>query len=188
MIEEKTIGGTAGQGPGEFGLVTDVVQDSSDNYYVSEYGDFDRIQKFSPNGEFILQWGSHGDDRGQFRRPQNMAIDKHDRIWVVDACNHRVQVFDTQGKLINIWGSHGRAPGQLSYPYDLVLDDQHVYICEFGNNRVQKLTHQGESLGCWGVPGRKKGELYNPWALVRDRGGHLFVLDTNNHRVQMIRM
>lgn len=44
----ETIGGTLGSGPGEFALVTDAVEDSAGNLYVSEYGDFDRIQKFSP--------------------------------------------------------------------------------------------------------------------------------------------
>jgi DNA-binding beta-propeller fold protein YncE len=188
LLREKTIGGTLGAGPGEFGLVTDVVQDSAGNYYVSEYGTFDRIQKFSPNGEFLLQWGGHGSERGQFRRPQNMAIDVRDQIWVADACNHRIQVFDTSGNLVKILGSQGRASGELTYPYDLVLDGGFIYICEMGNNRVQKLTLEWEPVATWGRSGRGPGELYNPWALVRDSEGRLLVIDSNNHRVQRVRM
>ena len=37
MVEARTIGGTNGRGPGEFGFLTDVVQDSKHNYYVTEY-------------------------------------------------------------------------------------------------------------------------------------------------------
>lgn len=188
LLEEKTIGGVGGQAAGEFGLVTDVVQDSRGYYYVSEYGQYDRIQKFSPQGAFVKQWGGHGDAPGQFRRPQNMAIDDQDRIWVADACNHRIQVFDTDGILLEIWGTFGREIGQLSYPYDLVLDNDYLYVCEFGNNRVQKFTHDGRSIATWGESGRRNGQLHNPWALVRDSGGRLFVLDTNNHRVQQLRM
>ncbi|NIP86226.1 MAG: hypothetical protein GTO03_11930 [Planctomycetales bacterium] len=188
LLEQKTLGGTAGPGPGQFGLVTDVVQDSQGNYYVSEYGEFDRIQKFSRSGQFVTQWGGHGDQPGRFRRPQNMAIDAQDRIWVCDACNHRIQVFDPEGNLVQIWGKQGPAPGQLSYPYDLVLDDRFVYICEFGNNRVQKFTHDGQSVACWGSSGRQPGQLYNPWALALSRQGDLLILDTNNHRVQKIRL
>ena len=186
LLEEKTIGGKSGQGPGEFGLVTDVVQDSHGNYYVSEYGDFDRIQKFSPHGQFITQWGGHGSAPGQFRRPQNMAIDEDDNIWVADACNHRIQVFNSGGQRITMWGQQGHDPGQLSYPYDLVLDDEHVWICEFGNNRVQKFTRDGRTVACWGQGGRDDGQLHNPWAMARNRAGKIFVLDTNNHRVQRI--
>ena len=115
----KRLGGTKGERPGEFGLVTHAVQDSHNNIYVSEYGEFDRIQKFSPQGEFILQWGGHGSEPGQFIRPQKMAVDEDDHIWVADACNHRIQVFDSQGKLLKIWGKEGGSPGELYYPYDL---------------------------------------------------------------------
>ncbi len=185
----KTIGGTRGEGPGEFGLVTSVVQDRWNNYYVSEYGEFDRIQKFSPDWKFIRQWGGHGSEPGQFIRPQKMAIDEEDHIWVTDACNHRIQVFDTDGKLLTIWGTEGRGLGELYYPYDLLLAPGGVvYVCEFGNHRVQKFTREGRSLGCWGSEGRGPGQLFNPWALVRDSHGVIYVLDTNNHRVQVVEM
>lgn len=187
LLEEDAIGGESGQEPGQFGFVTDAVEDSQGNFYVAEYGDNDRVQKFSPAGEFLLQWGGHGDEPGQFRRPQNLAIDERDRVWVVDACNHRVQIFDGEGELLEMWGESGDAPGQLYYPYDLVLDGQgHVYICEYGNHRVQKFTLDGKSLGVWGTHGRGPGELHNPWALVRDSAGRLHVIDSMNHRVQRV--
>jgi len=185
MLEGATIGGTQGREPGEFGFVTDVVEDSQGNFYVGEYGDFDRVQKFSPQGEFLLQWGAHGSELGQFRRPQNMAIDAQDRIWITDACNHRIQVFDGQGKLLFHWGEEGSEVGKLYYPYDLAFDGQgHVYVCEYGNHRVQKFTLDGKSVACWGRHGRGPGELHNPWALAIDSRGRLHVLDSNNHRIQ----
>ncbi len=191
-LPDRTLGGHLGEQPGEFGLVTDVVQDSAGCYYVAEYGDHDRIQKFTPDGKFLFQWGGHGSEPGQFMRPQNLAVDEQDRIWVADACNDRVQVFAASGssaQLVRIWGQRGSQVGQLRYPYDLVLDGQgHVYVCEFGNHRVQKFTLEGQSLGTWGTRGRRPGELFNPWALVRDDRGRIHVLDTYNHRVQRIRL
>lgn len=185
----RTIGGVNGPSPGEFGLVTDAVEDSVGNLYISEYGDYDRIQKFAPDGKFLLEWGGHGGEPGQFMRPQNMVIDEQDHLWVADACNHRIQVFDTAGKLLERWGEEGSEPGQLYYPYDLILDGEgHLYVSEWGNNRVQKFTIEGESLGCWGRRGREPGELDHPWALVRDSQGRIHVLDTQNHRVQRITM
>lgn len=187
LRDELTIGGTMGQGPGEFGFLTDVAQDAAGNYYVSEYGEFDRIQKFSPQREFLLQWGGHGKELRTFSRPQCMAFDTDDQLWVADACNHRVQVFDTEGNLKFSWGEQGDKPGQLYYPYGLVLDGSaHVYICEYGNHRIQKFTLDGQSLDVWGTEGRRPGQLFNPWGLVLDSRGRLHVLDSNNHRVQRI--
>ncbi len=73
LLPSRTIGGTEGTEPGQFGFVTDVVQDSRGNYYVSEYGENDRIQMFTGSGEFVLQWGSHGSEPGEFRRPQSLS-------------------------------------------------------------------------------------------------------------------
>ncbi len=182
-----TLGGRNGQQGGEFGFVTDAVQDSQGNFFISEYGEFDRVQKLAPDGTFILQWGGHGTEPGQFLRPQSLAIDDHDRIWVADACNHRIQVFDSHGELQFLWGTEGTQPGQLRYPYDLVLDpDGNVYVSEFGNHRIQKFSADGTSLACWGSYGRQPGELNTPWALVLDDDGRVHVLDTLSHRVQRV--
>lgn len=192
LLTDRTIGGTLGSGPGQFGFVTDAIQDSQGNYYVAEYGDYDRIQKFTSDGKYLFEWGGHGEAPGQFIRPQNLEIDQQDHIWVADACNHRIQVFDATGdsaKLLAVWGEQGSQPGQLSYPYDLVLDGAgHLYVCEFGNHRVQKFTLDGQSLGVWGSAGRRDGELDHPWAIARDSRGRIHVLDTYNHRVQRIRL
>lgn len=185
----RILGGTPGAEPGQFGLVTDAVQDSQGYYYVGEYGEYDRIQKFTPEGQFVLQWGGHGSAPGQFIRPQSLALDEEENLWVADACNHRIQVFDRQGRLLRLWGHEGSGPGELYYPYDLALGpDDTVYVVEWGNDRVQKLTRDGRPLGIWGARGRAAGQLANPWGLVRDSQGRLHVLDTENHRVQTLRM
>lgn len=187
LLEDQTIGGQHGHGPGEFGFVTDAVRDSTGCYYISEYGEYDRVQKFSPSGDYLLEWGSHGNEVGQFKRPQNLLVDELDRIWVCDACNHRLQVFDTEGKLLFHWGTEGSAPGELYYPYDVVMDTAgDLFLCEYGNHRVQKFNRQGESLGVWGSQGSQPGELWDPWALVSDSKNRLHILDTHNHRVQRV--
>ena len=63
----KKIGGVNGLGPGEFGFVTDCIQGPDGFYYVSEYGEYDRSQKFTADGAFVKQFGGHGADPGQFR-------------------------------------------------------------------------------------------------------------------------
>jgi DNA-binding beta-propeller fold protein YncE len=185
----RQIGGEHGMEPSQFGFLTDAVQDSAGNYYVSEYGEFDRIQKFSRDGKFIKQWGGHGREPGEFLRPQSLAIDENDHIYVADAGNHRIQVFDTDGKLVKLWGESGSERGQLYYPYGITLDGHgHIHVVEYGNHRVQKFTLDGESLGVWGASGREEGQLWNPWGIARSSDGRLFILDTNNHRVQEIEL
>ncbi len=191
LLPERTIGGQRGLEPGQFGFVTDIAQDAEGNYFVSEYGDFDRIQKFDPTGKFIFQWGSHGSQPGQFLRPQSLAFDRTGRLWVADACNHRVQVFDVSGSaptLEKILGSEGTELGKLSYPYSIAFDrDGNLYLCEMGNHRIQHWRPDGSVIGSWGSCGKKQGELNQPWSIALDSRGEIHVLDTHNHRVQRVK-
>jgi len=181
--------GIQGATPGRFGYPTDVVIDREGNFYVSDYGESDRIQVFSPKGKWLRQWGGHGTEPGEFLRPQALAIDEQDRIYVADSCNNRIQVFDTSGKLLHCWGTRGAGPGQLSYPYGVAIGPDHsLYVCEYANMRVQKFTFDGVPLGTWGVPGKGPGQLFNPRSLAVDSRGSVSVIDSDNHRVQRFRM
>jgi DNA-binding beta-propeller fold protein YncE len=199
LLEDQTFGGVCGNNDGEFQFVTDAAQDAAGNYYVTQYGEYDRIQKFTADHKFILSWGEHGHELGHFLRPQKIVIDRTGLVWVADACNHRVQVFDARdssAKLVKHWGEQGHEPGKLNFPYDIMLDDAalagqpdgHVYLCEFGNHRVQKFTTDGQFVASFGRNGRREGELDQPWGIARDSRGRMFVLDTYNHRVQRFRL
>lgn len=189
LLENAQIGGTAGHSPGEFAFVTDAVCDRHGCYYIGEYGDSDRIQKFDPDGKFITQWGGTGRKVGQFVRPQSLVIDG-DTLWIADAGNHRIQRFDIQPdtpRLIDSWGSEGIGPGKFYYPYDLALaSDGSVTVCEFGNHRLQRLSASGTPLAIWGGPGFEPGQLYDPWGLVIDSQDRIHVLDSKNQRVQRL--
>lgn len=186
-LESREIGGNAGRNPGEFAFVTDAVCDDAGCFYIGEYGDSDRIQKFDPDGEFITQWGGSGREKEKFVRPQSLAI-SGDILWVADACNHRIQRYDISEQTprwMDVWGTQGDQPGQFSYPYDLaLLDDGGVLVCEYGNQRIQRLDADGTPRAIWGTPGFEVGQLYQPWGIVVDSMNRMHVLDSNNHRIQ----
>ncbi len=188
MIDEK-IGGTAGHSPGEFAFVTDAVCDKHGCFYIGEYGDSDRIQKFSPSGEFMTQWGGTGKAPGKFVRPQSLVVDG-ETLLVCDACNHRIQRFDIsleKPKLMHMWGKEGQGKSEFYYPYDLALaSDGSLIVCEYGNQRLQRFSRQGEWMADWGGPGFEPGQLYQPWGVVVDSRDRVHILDSNNHRVQRI--
>jgi len=183
----KTLGGKPGSAPGEWGYVSDVVQDADGCYFVSEFGQNDRITKLDPDGKFMTCWGKNGQASGDFNRVRALALGPDGLLYAADACNHRIQVFDKSGSYIREFGTTGSAPGQLQYPYDLAFGRAgELYVVERGNQRVQKFNLDGLSLGVWGTPGRLPGQLADPWGLVVDPRGKVHVIDTENHRVQRI--
>ncbi|WP_419193829.1 NHL repeat-containing protein [Novipirellula herctigrandis] len=189
LCDDQQIGGTAGHSPGEFAFVTDAVCDNEGCYYIGEYGDSDRIQKFDPEGKFMTQWGGTGSERGQFVRPQSLVV-QGDVLWVVDACNHRIQRFDLSTKtpsLIEVIGKEGVGEGEFYYPYDMAFTaDGTMIVCEYGNQRLQHLAADGRWIATWGGPGFQPGQLYQPWGVVVDTMNRVHVLDSNNHRVQRL--
>lgn len=189
--KDLEIGGEPGVGNGEFAFVTDAIADKQGNFYISEYGDSDRIQKFAPDGTFLYQWNGSGTPDGRFRRPQSLDIDG-DVLWVTDALNHRIQRFSLksdQPEFIDSFGKLGSDPGQFHYPYGLfVLEDGGAMICEYGNQRITRVDAGGAFLGSWGTPGVGSGQLDDPWSLVVDSQDRVHVLDSENHRIQRTRL
>ena len=186
--ELRRLGGTPGPAPGQFGYVSDVVQDADGCYFLSEFGANDRITKLDPEGKYLLSWGRMGSEPGEFQRVRALALGPDGNLYVADACNHRIQVFDRMGKLVRHWGETGLEPGKLSYPYDLAFNAAgDLYVVEYGNHRVQKFTAEGKSLGCWGMAGGEPGCFHCPWGLAIDSKGCVHVVDTENHRVQRLK-
>jgi DNA-binding beta-propeller fold protein YncE len=186
--ELKKLGGEAGDRPGQFGYVSDCVQDADGFYYISEFGQNQRITKLDPNGGFVACWGEQGTGPLQFNRVRALALGPDGHLYAADACNHRIQVLTRDGQFVRQFGEPGGGLGQMQYPYDLAFGPGgELYVAEYGNHRVQKWTADGKPLATWGKPGRKDGELANPWALAVDKLGRVHVVDTENHRVQRVR-
>src|SRR5437016_7805626 len=73
-VELKKIGGEPGHEPGQFGYISDAVQDADGFYYVAEFGENSRISKLDPNGEFLKCWSSPGDKPGELSRARALAL------------------------------------------------------------------------------------------------------------------
>jgi DNA-binding beta-propeller fold protein YncE len=185
--ELRKIGGTPGSQPGQFGYISDAVQDDDGYFYVSEFGENDRITKLDSDGRLVKTWGKAGTAPGEFSRARALALGPDGLLYVADAINHRVQVFSRDGEFVRVIAESGTEPGQLRYPYDLAFDAKgNLYVVEYENHRVSKFTKEGKFLVSWGKPGREPGQLASPWALVVDRKGRVHIIDTENNRIQRL--
>ena len=176
--------GQHGSKPGDFVYPVKIAQDPEENLYVCEYGQNDRVQKFRPDGTFLLQFGGPGTEPGQFQRPSGIVWYDH-LLYVVDAFNNRIQVFKETGELVAILKDSDKI-AEVRYPYDITLDHNgDLYVVEYGGNRVSKFSRQGRLLGRYGKSGRGQvaGEMMTPWGVAMDRRGRLYVCDTGNRRI-----
>ncbi len=73
-VELKKLGGEAGKLPGQFGYISDCVQDAAGFYYISEFGQNDRITKLDLDGKFVTCFGESGQGPKQFARIRSLAF------------------------------------------------------------------------------------------------------------------
>jgi NHL repeat len=70
-----------------------------------------RVVKLDAQGQFVMQWGGHGDGPGQFEVPHCLAMDSKGRLYVGDRANNRIQVFTQDGKWLGQLTQFGRPSG-----------------------------------------------------------------------------
>jgi DNA-binding beta-propeller fold protein YncE len=178
--------GGHGHGPGEFVYPVAITQDGGENLYVCEYGDNHRVQKFTSNGTFVLQFGAFGTAAGEFQRPSGITWCEG-RLYVADAFNNRIQVFSEEGEFLEVLGSSNDAVS-LHYPYDIAAAERgDLYVVEYGAGRVSKLDRSGRLLGRFGTTGTDDGCFSTPWGLSVC-GKSVYVADTGNRRVVELKL
>ena len=106
--------GQPGDGPDEFNQPSSVYVAPNGDIFVGDgHGGASnaRIMKFDATGKFLLNWGSRGEEPGNFHTPHALAMDSQGRLYVGDRGNNRLQIFDQQGNFIDQWRQFGRPSG-----------------------------------------------------------------------------
>lgn len=138
--------GTAGKNhwlttPGDFGAPSNVALDKEGNIYVTDTMN-NRVEIFDPDGNFISQFGKHGDGPGYLARPKGIAIDCDGHIWIADSFQDRVQVFNREGQLLTYLGGHGHFPGQFEALTGIAIDKENrVFTTEQYPGRLQMFRY-----------------------------------------------
>jgi DNA-binding beta-propeller fold protein YncE len=184
--------------------------DSNDTVLVADTLN-NRILRFSNDGKQLAEWGSAGAGEGEFNMPWGVGVDAEDAVYVADWRNDRVQKFSADGEYLSTFGSSGSAVGELKRPADVAVDAAgNVYVADWGNERVSIFEPDGypltalvgdADLSKWGAEyisasedilrGRAVADLnpekyfWGPTGVTLDKDGHLFVVDSCRHRVQV---
>ena len=173
-----------------------------------------RIQVFDRSGKLLRGWGSHGSETGQFDNPRGIAVSANadgavEKVFISDESNSRVQVFDSVGTYLYQWylttrscpGSDQRCPpNERIYPKCLCIlpsasasciwvttGDMAAHIFTLTGQYLARFTEEDRNEGPDHAldPGPDKdGVLSLPLQMAVAKG-ELYVVDYNNHRIQV---
>ena len=133
--------GVSGKGPGQFHLPHGIAVAADGRVFVCDREN-DRIQIFSPDGEYLAEWTDT-------QRPTHIVFDGQGRAYVSELWWHkgqtsqrhgpieqprhgRVSVFDRDGRLLARWGTpDATAPGSFAAPHGIAVDSRgDLYVAE----------------------------------------------------------
>ena len=91
-VEDFSEPGLKGDSSGSFNVATAIEVDVLGQVFVAEFY-YHRIQVFTDEGDFLVEFGSQGSVPGEFERPTDMTVDSKGNIYVEDFGNNRIQKF-----------------------------------------------------------------------------------------------
>jgi hypothetical protein len=97
----------------------------------------------------------------------------------------RLQVFDNDGNFLRALGRHAKEEREFDGPICVFINKDELIYVRFQDHRVQVFDREGTFVRAFGRPGKAAGELQNPSEIAGDPFGHLYVVDYNNHRIQI---
>ena len=124
--------------------------------------------------EVIRPWGELPAGM-EFGPVNDVAVDRHDRVYAFQRGDPPVVVFDREGKYLSSWGS-----GMFVDAHGLYIsDDNHIYLGNRDGHQVLKCTLDGQvvmTLGTAGAPSLQ-GPFNHPTGIAVGSNGDIYVSD-----------
>lgn len=128
---------------------------SSDGSLLVADRDNGRIQKYSLNGNYILEW--HSNELG---RPWDIDVSEDGSIFSIDGGDQDgnnpkggIVKLNSNGEIICRFSSFGTKPGELNWGHSITVsnDGKDIFVVDLENSRIQKFTASSPEMKSYNV-------------------------------------
>ncbi len=154
--------GEPGTGTGEFRFVSSDPSDPADIHgsitvgpdgkvYVSDSGN-GRVQVFTPQGQFVRQFGRYGSGKGQFLNAFDLVVDGAGNVYVADDQAETLTKFSPAGKPVWLIGGGASRDPDLNGHFHVAVIDSHgrLVVGNDDQSRVLYIDSSGHKVDAFG--------------------------------------
>ena len=121
-----------------------------------------------------------------FQRPNGIAVDKEDNLFISDGNRHCVYKLDKNGDQLKVIGKRGNCNGEFNNPRSVAIIGEHMFVCDRDNSRIQVFSRELEFVKVIGSRGTGNGQFLNAFDIGQDDAGKLYVCEFGNHHIQVL--
>ena len=141
-----------------------------------------RVVILDSDGTYISEFGSFGEEPGQFNGVHALGVGPGGLIFALDRSGGRINVFRTTDNpaevdFVDVWAG-------FTLPLDIIVNDEHLWMTDLGPLRFIKLDFEGNQLYTWNVPRDLPDGYLEVHTISVDSEGNLYGGDNQYGRTQ----
>jgi DNA-binding beta-propeller fold protein YncE len=140
-----------------------------------------RVDKFAPTGEAKAQFTGGDNPSTRFEQPVDVAVSKAGLIYVADL-RHRIVMLDANGAIQKSWPV--QVGGNLGAANLNLLQDM-LYLTNPDRNTVAVIDPATGRSDLRGAGGQDPGQFSEPTGVAAGPDGRLYVMDSDNGRIEV---
>ncbi|HBN14854.1 MAG: hypothetical protein CMQ46_11930 [Gammaproteobacteria bacterium] len=147
-----------------------------------------RVVILDEDGEYVGEFGSRGEEPGQFLSVHGIAMGPDNKVYVVDRDGLNIQVFQQtnpgRGEVPNFeFVDRWTGP---NFPLDIIVSEEYAWVTDIRPPKILQFDLEGNHVYTWLLPGEGPTAWLEMHSFAVDEEGNLYGTDNQYARPQKL--